>query len=315
MFAAICFCLLVILALRSFVLMIAESKPLVIRLLDFALALGFGASALFLLVFLRLRFPDSPLQMAAVLVVLALPAVLTTARRLRKPYSPRPVLFLSKTVFVLLLLGASLITLMVSGFQFLTEDQPVLKITMTGRERPEIVAWKPPDGAHQERELMAYEVQFETPDGKQPVAQLFVYGDQVAVKARVIRFRPVLNAMGIRNLCRLEYAHNGYSTAERFNQLPHRAQVIAAVDPRLEPVQAWFWKRWEGIYYQDEENWWVKTATLESGYFPLTVCQRSPISRRVLPDGYSRGAFQRAVAAGGEKTVITAVLLTNNLER
>ena len=296
MFAAICFCLLVILALRSFVLMIAESKPLVIRLLDFALALGFGASALFLLVFLRLRFPHSPFWFAAVLVVLALfalPVVLTTARRLRKPYSPRPVLFLSKTVFVLLLLGASLITLMVSGFQFLTEDQPVLKITMTGIGRPETVAWKPSDGAHQERELMAYEVQFETPDGKQPVAQLFVYGDQVAVKARVIRFRPVLNAMGVHNLCRLEYAHNGYSTAERFNQFPHRAQVIAAVDPRLEPVQAWFWKQWEGIYYQDEENWWVKTATLESGYFPLTYANGAPF----------RGAYYLTVNPGGLSSV------------
>ena len=292
MFAAICFCLLVILALRSFVLMIAESKPLLVRLLDFVLALGFGASALFLLVFLELRFPESPLQMAAVLGVLALPAVLITARRLRKPYSPRPVLFLSKTVFVLALLGASLIALMVSGFQFLAEDQPVLKITMTGRERPEVVAWKPPDGAHQERELMAFEVQFETPDGK-PVAQLFVYGDQVAVKARVIRFRPVLNAMGVRNLCRLEYAHNGYSTAERFNQLPHRAHVIAAVHPRLETVQAWFWKQWEGIYYQEEENWWVKTATLESGYFPLTYSDGAPF----------RGAYYLTITSGGLSSV------------
>ena len=139
---------------------------------------------------------------------------------------------------------------------------------------------------------MAYEVQFETPDGK-PVAQLFVYGDQVAVKARVIRFRPVLNAMGVRNLCRLEYAHNGYSTAERFNQLPHRAQVIAAVDPRLETVQAWFWKQWEGIYYQEEENWWVKTATLESGYFPLTYANGAPF----------RGAYYLTVTPGGLSSV------------
>src|SRR4030095_16456030 len=172
-------------------------------------------------------------------------------------------------VLVLLLFCASLIALMISGFLFLSEDHPVLRVTMTGGGRQEIVEWKPPDGAFQKQELRAHEVQFETPDGR-PVAQLFVYGDQVAVKARVIRFRPVLNAMGIRNLCRPEYAHNGYSTAERFNQFPHRAQVIAAVDPRLEPVQAWLWKQWEGIYYQDKENLWVKTATLESGYFPLT---------------------------------------------
>ena len=142
------FCLLVILALRSFVLMIAESKPLLIRLLDFALALCFGASALLLLVFLRLRFPENR-WIGRSVRVLALPAGLSVAQRLRKPYSPRPVLFLSKTVLALLLVCASLMTLMISGFQFLTEDQPVLKITMTGSGRAETVEWKPPDGAHQ----------------------------------------------------------------------------------------------------------------------------------------------------------------------
>jgi hypothetical protein len=57
MFAAVCFFLLVILTLRSFVLLIAESKPLLIRLLDLAWAVCFGVSALFLLVFLGQRFP------------------------------------------------------------------------------------------------------------------------------------------------------------------------------------------------------------------------------------------------------------------
>ena len=132
-----------------------------------------------------------------------------------------------------------------------------------------------------EQELIAYEVQFDTPDG-QPVAQLFVYGDQVAVKARVIRFRPVLNAIGIQNLCRVEYAHNGYSTADRFNQFPHRAQVIHAADPRLEPVQAWFWGKWEGIYYQEQKSWWVKSATLESGYFPLKDANGSRFAARII---------------------------------
>ena len=292
MFAAVCFLLLVILALRSFLLMIAESKPLLIRLLDFALALCFGASALFLLVFLGQRFPENRSQLALPFVFLALPAVLLTMHRLRKPYSARPVLFLSKTVLVLLLFCASLIALMISGFLFLSEDHPVLRVTMTGGGRQEIVEWKPPEGAFQKQELRAHEVQFETPDGR-PVAQLFVYGDQVAVKARVIRFRPVLNAMGIRNLCRLEYAHNGYITAGRFNHFPHRAQEIHVTDLRLEPFQAWFWKYWEDMYYQEETNWWVKSATLESGYFPLTYADGTPF----------RGAYYLTVTPGGLSSV------------
>jgi hypothetical protein len=282
----------VILALRSLVLMIAESKPLVIRLLDFALALCFGASALFLLVFLGQRFPADRWRLAILFIILALPVVLLSIQRLRKPYSPRPVLFLSKTILVLVLLCASLTALMISGFQFLSEDQPVLKITMTGAGRPEMVEWKPPGGTVQKQELMAHEVQFEAPDGR-PVAQLFVYGDQVAVKARVIRFRPILNAMGVRNLCRLEYAHNGYTTAERFNRFPHRAQAIHLADPSLETVQAWFWKYWEDLYYQEEKNWWVKSATLESGYFPLTYPDGAPL----------RGAYYLTVTPGGLSSV------------
>jgi hypothetical protein len=292
MFAAVCFFLLVILSLRSFVLMIAESKPLPIRLLDFVLALCFGASALSLLVFLGQRFPENRGRLGLLFVFLALPASLLLIQRLRKPYSPRPVLFLSKTILVLLLLCASLIGLMISGFLFLSEDQPVLKITMTGSGRQETVEWKPPDGVPQKQELRAHEVQFETPDGR-PVAQLFVYGDQVAVKAKVIRFRPVLNAMGVRNLCRLEYAHNGYITPERFNLFPHRSQAIQVTDPRLEPVQAWFWKYWEDLYYQEQENWWVKSATLESGYFPLTYANGAPF----------RGAYYLTVTPGGLSSV------------
>jgi hypothetical protein len=292
MFAAVCFVLLVILALRSFVLMIAESKPLLIRSLDFALALCSGASALLLLVFLGQRFPENRGRWALLFVFLAVPAVLLLIKRLRKPYRPRPVLFLSKTILVLLLFCASLIALMISGFLFLSEDQPVLKITMTGRGRQEIVEWTPPGGVFQKQELTVHEVHFETPDGR-PVAQLFVYGDQVAVKAKVIRFRPILNAMGVRNLCRLEYAHNGYITAGRFNLFPHRAQVIHVTDPRLEPVQAWFWKYWEDLYYQEEKSWWVKSATLESGYFPLTYANGAPF----------RGAYYLTVTPGGLSSV------------
>jgi hypothetical protein len=209
-------------------------------------------------------------------------------QRLRRPYNAKPVLFLAKTIFTLVLLCASLITVMISGFLFLTEDQPVLKIIMTGKGRPEGVEWKPPGAALQKQNLMAHEVQFETPEGK-PVAQLFVYGDQVAVKAKVLRFRPILNAMGLRNLCRIEYVHNGYTTAQRFNFYPHSAQEIHMTDPRLEAIQSRFWKYWEGLYYQEEKNWWVKSATLESGYFPLIYANGSPF----------RGAYYLTVTPGG----------------
>ena len=288
MFATVCFFLLAILAVRSLVLMLAESKPIILRLLDFVVAIFFGAAALFLLIFLGLRFSENTWQLAGIFLLLALPVVLLLTQRLRRPYNAKPVLFLVKTIFTLVLLCASLITVMISGFLFLTEDQPILKIIMTGKGRPEGLEWKPPGSPLQKQDLMAHEVQFETPEGK-PVAQLFVYGDQVAVKAKVLRFRPVLNAMGLRNLCRIEYVHNGYTTAQRFNSYPHSAQEIHMTDPRLETIQSRFWKYWEGLYYQEEKNWWVKSATLESGYFPLIYANGTPF----------RGAYLLTVTPGG----------------
>ena len=288
MFASLWFVLLAILTVRSFVLMIAESKPATLRLLDFVVAVFFGASAIFLLIFTGLRFSGNTWPVAGIFLSLALPVVLLLIQRLRRPYTAKPALFLLKTIFTLLLLCASLITVMMSGFLFLTEDEPVLKIIMTGKGRPEAVEWKPPGGPLQKQDLDAHEVQFETPEGK-PVAQLFVYGDQVAVKAKVIRFRPVLNAIGLRNLCRIEYVHNGYTTSYRFNLYPHSAQEIHLADPRVEPVQSWFWKYWEDLYYQDQKTWWVKSATLESGYFPLVYANGSSF----------RGAYYLTVTPGG----------------
>jgi hypothetical protein len=191
-------------------------------------------------------------------------------------------------LLLLSVLIASTLAVMMSGFQYLTEDHPVLKVIMTGNQKSELLTWKPPNSELHKETLPAYEVLFQTPGGE-PVDEIFAYGDQIGVKARILRFAPILNAIGIRNLCKIEYVHNGYETAERFNTYPHQAWAIHTSHPWIEPYQNQFWKYWENYYRQEEKNSWVKSATVESTYFPL-----------VKSDGTAfQGAYFLTLTSGG----------------
>ncbi|HSE39253.1 MAG TPA: hypothetical protein VLH08_00690 [Acidobacteriota bacterium] len=210
----------------------------------------------------------------------------------RRTYIPHAGLFLLKLLVVLIILIAALLSVMLSGFQSLTEDRPVLKIVMTGNEKQEFVEWQPPNSTPRKENLTSYEVQFTTADGK-PVTDLYIYGDQVAAKARILRFKPILNAIGIPNVCKIEYVHNSYSTAERFNTYPHKAWEIRTSHPWVEPHQEKFWNYWGKYYRQETTDAWVKSATLESTYFPL-----------IRPDGSSfKGAYFLTVTSGGLSSV------------
>jgi len=285
MIAVVCFVLFALLTVRSLLLMIFERKPWPGRILDFLLMMFFGCCASALWVCANINF-----NMQLLIAFVALSILIDTAlvMRIRKPHTSRPALMILKFLFVAFLLGVSYAVIMMTGFLRLTEDQPILKIRMTGNQQTEFVEWKQPEGTLRKQELSTYEVLLETPDNK-PVARLYVYGDQVAVKAKVIRFRPTLILLGFPNLCRIEYVYNGYTTAERFNMYPHRAQKIALSNAKLEPLQDSFWSFWEKNYLQTEESRLIKSATLESNYFPLIHSDGRPF----------QGAYYLTITAGG----------------
>ena len=113
------------------------------------------------------------------------------------------------------------------------------------------------------------------------------------MKAKALRFRPVLNLIGLHNLFRIEYVYNGYTTAERFNQYPHQAHEIPAPHPILSSMQKRFWGFWDEAFYQQNDPWWIKSATLESSYFPL-----------VNPDGTPfHGSYYLTVNPGGLSSI------------
>jgi hypothetical protein len=292
-FAFACFIFFAVLALRSLVIAFVEQKSMSGRAADLMLAVFFTLCAVLILIFTGLRFSSRNFTLLILIfLAVAIPAALLLLLRIRRPYHRRPVLLLLKTIAVLLVLCAALLTVMMTGFVNLTEDQPILKITMTGNYQDETVEWKTPNGELQHAKLHAYEIVMTTPEGK-PVSRIHMYGDQVAVKAKLLRFMPILNAIGLHNLCKIDYVYNGYTSVSRFNSMPHHAEQLTFGHPLIQPLQYPFWNYWESFYIGRNKNPLVKSATVESNYFPLVYADGSPF----------RGSYYLTVTPGGLSSV------------
>ena len=85
--------------------------------------------------------------------------------------------------------------------------------------------WAAPDQPAREEALRTHQIILRLPDGER-VGEEWLYGDQVAVKGRVLRLNPLLNSVGIPNLFELQFLHNGYLNAERHSTQPHQARPL-----------------------------------------------------------------------------------------
>jgi hypothetical protein len=227
---------------------------------------------------------------AAVLGV-ALAGVSLALERRRDRRLPRPTAVLARAVVVLVLLLLASLTLMRAGFLALTEDRSVLLVDVTGETRSQQVRWAAPGRPVEEQALMAHRVVFRAADSV-VLSEAWVYGDQVAVKGRVLRLSPLLNAAGVPNLFELQFAHNGYLTLERHNTQPHEAFPLPrlgplAVHPWWRPLQRRLLEAWESGTTEGS-SWGVKSVTTESTFFPLVGSLGNPVSqtyRLVLTPG------------------------------
>jgi hypothetical protein len=198
----------------------------------------------------------------------------------------------ARTVVLFALLAAAMVTLLCAGFLAFTEDRPVLLVDVTGETETTLVRWAPANQPPREEPLLTHRVVFREPGGD-AVAEAWLYGDEVAVKGRVLRLSPLLSVAGVPSLFELTFAHNGYATAERHNTLPHIAVPLPpmgplAVHPLWRGVQSRLLAAWERKA-ADSPAWGVRSATIESTYFPL-----------VGPDGSpTKGTFRLVVTPGG----------------
>jgi hypothetical protein len=221
---------------------------------------------------------------------LVLSSLAVRPRRRRGP--PGLVSLAVQLGLLLALLLIATVTLMRAGFLALTEDRPVMLVDVTGETRVGLVRWAAPGQPTRDEVLDTHRVVFRDPAGA-AVAEAWIYGDEVAVKGRVLRLTPILNAAGVPNLFELQFAHNGYRTADRHNELPHQAVPLPpmgplAVHPWWRGLQRRLLARWE-TGASAESDWAIRSATTESTYFPLTDVEGRA----------SRGTYRVVLTPGG----------------
>lgn len=267
-----------------FLLWVDRGRGGLVVLLRLFAALIFGGAAVLLVSALGAgqRWDGSALLggVAGASVVL-IEVVILGLRQLR-PGHPPLLGWLVRAVLVLLALLVATLVLARAGFLALTAEQPVLIVEITGETAEKTVRWAPPDQPLREQVLRTSRVLLRTPAG-QPVAEAWLYGDQVAINGRVLRLSPLLNAAGVQNLFALDFIHNGYASAERHNSLPHQAQPLKplgplAVHPRWRELQERFLALWERRSAEDS-RFLLRAATTESTYFPLVTPGGKPAPR------------------------------------
>jgi hypothetical protein len=267
-----------------FVLWVDRGRNVIIVLLRLLAALLFGGVGVLLCKALGPAQPwDGPAVLAAAAgaVSVLFEVCVLGVRQLRPGRTP----LLGWLVRLILILAALLVAavgLMRAGYLALSTDAPVLRIEVTGETGERQVHWAPPDQPMQQQTLRTSRVVFRSPTG-QKLAEAWLYGDQVGISGRVLRLSPRLNALGMPNLFALDFVHNGYTTADRHNRLPHQAVPLPAVGqlavhPRWRALQDELLARWEQrAPKQDDSPWLLRTATTESTYFPLVSPDGQPL--------------------------------------
>ncbi|MBI2743231.1 MAG: hypothetical protein HYX48_04865 [Chlamydiales bacterium] len=243
MLTFICFSIALVLALRALLLAIFERRGWLACLTQCGFFLFFVLCSLLLLsedLFQKL-WPEKTIFF---LTVSAITAPLLFLRLKRGPRHP----FLKSLGLLIFLLFLFLI-LAFKGFISVQEDQPLARVTIPGIHSSS-----------------GYLVKLHSTKGEL-ILESSVHGDLMGVRARTLRVKPLLSFFGVHTLCRIELLHSSYLTPERIELLPHSAQPLSFSHARKLP--AFVEKFWEELFFEKASSFWIKSATIESTYFPL----------------------------------------------
>ncbi len=265
------------LAIRSLLLGVFEEKPRWLRWIDFSIFF------FFVLIVFTSTFQYDPVLMMASASLIGVTVVL----RLFGFYSKTKKWTMLKGMAFSAFFMLCTVNLIFSGFQRLVEEKPVAKITLAGKKMKKWVEWKNPSQDCQANWVDTYEIVLERMDGKQ-IGTYYIYGDLVGVRARLIRFRPLLNFLGISNVCHLEAVYNGYTSMDNHNHLPHLGDAL----PFSARIFSALWKK---LFYAQWKSSWIKEATLESNYFPLCNEKGRPLKRTYILNVSSGGLSAQAM--------------------
>jgi hypothetical protein len=253
----------IFLGLRSLSIALIKTKSYV----DYALSLFFSCLALLL------PFTYDPVPVLVIALVMGLMTFICSFKLLPicSLFSFIRVAFFS--IFILL----SFATITLQGLTQILEKKPIGTVIVTSHHAKKWVEWQSPDTRSQQGWQDSWEVIVQNQLGER-IGSYFIYGDYVAIRARVIRFHPWLNFLGLPNVAIFESIFNGYKTMEKHNKSPHIGFPLRMPSSLLN----WIWQESFFLSY----NWpLIEATTLESISIPLS----SPFSYNLIvgPTGFS----------------------------
>lgn len=265
-----------VMGIRSLLLAFLEKKHWSKQLFDIGLAVFYLSTFIFLFIATDHDILNAIAAKLFLLVILSTIVGFTLFLRLKKKKKSG---FMGPFFKTFIFTCYLLISFCLFGFSLMrrfTEDRPLFKVVLTGQYKKEIVEWQNPNASLNKEVLTTYEVKLESMEGKD-LGSFFILGEQVAIRAKVIRFKPFLYALGLQNLYAIDGIFNGYKIPE--NPHPLKAYAFAKEQSAVPPF---VWKCWESLFLQETSSMWIKSATLESTYFPLIDNQGKPFQGSYL---------------------------------
>ncbi|MFI5334173.1 MAG: hypothetical protein ACHQT8_03280 [Chlamydiales bacterium] len=157
--------------------------------------------------------------------------------------------------FLGFLLAVSL-TLALAGYYRITREAPLLQVEIPGQKKE--------DG---------YLVELHTMEGEL-LGKYLIQGDLVALRAKIIRTKPLLHFFGVSNLCKVERIFGCYQETADERRFSHSVEDLAVMSTH--PLSRFFEKIWANIFFEKEESLWAQNALMQASFFPLVDSSGKP---------------------------------------
>jgi hypothetical protein len=172
---------------------------------------------------------------------------------------------LRKTIPWIVFLAISPVLIGINAIENLSTEKPVLKVCLTGKIQMREIVWKNPAGPLRCSPIECHEIVFQRIDGKE-IARFLLSGDLIGVRAKILRFHPFLNAIGIPNKFQPDIVYSGYRRAEDYSQFPVEAHPLVVPTSFFHSLLLGWW---DALFFHHSDAFWFKSANLESNYFPM----------------------------------------------
>jgi hypothetical protein len=215
----------------------------------------------------------------ALFVFFAIPIGYSLWQQLRSSQDKKTALIWKKLLFSSLFFALGMALFGIHSIENFSIEKPILQVHLTGKSESREVEWKSPHQKSVQRSaLAAHEVILQTTD-KTELFHSFIPGELCAIRAKIFRFHPLLNALGISNKYRLDLIYTGYRSAQKYAEFPVQAYPIAFP---LSFFNTLVFKYWESFFSLKANSFWIKSATLESNYFPMSDENGNPFEGTFL---------------------------------